>query len=354
MANVERESTTCKSRTVPSPQWVGWLGSLLWVATLMSLGSQGIVGQSTSAALKKVEAPSVRRTPDGQPDLQGVWSFATLTPLQRPPELAGKEVLTPEEAAKFQEQLAARREEARRRPGAIVSYNEIWNEGGVHGDWTKRTSLITDPKDGRLPPMTPEAEKRHEARAQADARASGPEDFSLADRCIRGFNAGPPMIPGPYNNNVQLFQTRDAVVIYNEMVHHARIVPLDGRPALGSGIRRYSGDSRGRFEGDTLIVETTNFVGNGQLWINWGAGGLLYRAATDQNLHLVERFTRTDGDTLLYEFTVNDPTVWTRPWSAAVRMSHIDERLYEYACHEANYGLPNMLENARAAEKGPR
>jgi hypothetical protein len=158
------------------------------------------------------------------------------------------------------------------------------------------------------------------------------------------------MIPGPYNNNVQILQARDAVVIYNEMVHHARIVALNGASAPRATIRRYMGVSLGRWDVDTLIVETTNFKGDGQLWINRQVNGLLHRTTTDENLHLIERFRRTAPDTLLYEFTVNDPTVWTQPWSASMTMQKSDERIYEYACHEGNYAIANMLSGARAAE----
>jgi hypothetical protein len=292
----------------------------------------------------------VSRTPDGDPDLQAVWNFSTGTPLERPPELAGKETLTPAEAAKFEEERTARAAKAQATTRSVGSYNDFWNERGAPPDWTKRTSLITDPRNGRLPAMTPAAEWKEVARAAAAANPGGPEDFVMADRCIRGFNAGPPMINGPYNNNVQIFQSRDVVVIYNEMVHHARIVPLKGEPLPQSVIPRYSGVSLGRWQGETLVVETTNFKGDGQLWINRQVGDLLHRTATDENLHLIERFTRTAPDTLLYEFTVSDPTVWTQPWSASLTMNKSEERIYEYACHEGNYAIANMLAGARAAE----
>jgi hypothetical protein len=324
---------------------MSFVGSLL----ALSLGSDGLVGQPS--ATRKTTTSTPLRTADGQPDLEGIWNFGTGTPLQRPPELAGKESLTPEEAARFEEQRAAASRNARARPGNVGSYNDFWNEARGPADWTKRTSLITDPPNGQLPPMTSEAAKREAERAAAAANPGGPEDFAMADRCIRGFNAGPPMLPGPYNNNVQLFQTRDVVVIYNEMVHKARIVLLDGRPPVRSTIRLYSGDSRGRWDGDTLVVETTNFREGGQLWINRQVGPLLHRTATDENLHLIERFTRTAPNTLLYEFTVNDLTTWTQPWSAALTMNKTDERIYEYACHEGNYAVANTLAGARAQEK---
>jgi hypothetical protein len=331
-------------------KWRRWLRGLACATSVVAQGSTGVIGQ-TQSALEKPTTRTAPRTADGQPDLEGVWNFGTRTPLQRPPELAGKEVLTPEEAATFEDQRAARARNAQARPGSVGSYDDFWNEPGDAADWTKRTSLITDPRDGQLPPMVPEAEKREVTRAMAAAKPGGPEDFAMADRCIRGFNAGPPMIPGPYNNNVQIFQSREFVVIYNEMNHSARIVPLDDRPGLTSAIRLYTGDSRGRWEGDTLIVETTNFKGEGQLWINRQVGALLHRTTTDENLHLTERFTRTAADTLLYQFTVNDPTTWTRPWSAALSMTKSDERIFEYACHEGNYGLANTLSGERYQEK---
>jgi hypothetical protein len=209
---------------------------------------------------------------------------------------------------------------------------------------TKRTSLIVDPPNGRLPAMTPEGAKRMAARAE-DGRqtqlghphADSWEDRPLQERCIVGLNAGPPMTPGAYNNNVQIFQTPDTVVLLNEMVHDARVVPMDGRPHLG--IRTWKGDSRGHWEGDTLVVETTNFKRETSL------------PGSSASTRLTERFTRADADTLLYEFTVDDPTTWTRPWTAVVPMLKSTDQIYEYACHEANYAMPGILAGARLAEK---
>jgi hypothetical protein len=203
-----------------------------------------------------------------------------------------------------------------------------------------RTSLITDPADGRLPPLTPDARGRTAARA-ADVRehpADGPENRSLAERCL-AFNAGPPMVPGPYNNFVQIFQMPGYVIIANEMIHDARIIPLDGRPHVAAGVRSWQGDSRGQWEGDTLVVDTTNFNGK------TGFRG------SDEHLHLVERFKRVDQNTMLYEFTVNNPTAFTHSWSAAVPMTKSDDRIFEYACHEGNHALVNILSGARYQEK---
>jgi catechol 2,3-dioxygenase-like lactoylglutathione lyase family enzyme len=324
----------------PSVEWVRAVGRL---AVIVSLASQTIHGQTGSAVDKG--SWTAARTPDGYPDLQGVWNYGTAMPLQRPAELGAKASLTPEEAAKYEEQLAARSRE--RQSGEPNRYNaDVWDERVAKADWTKRTSLITDPPDGKMPPITPQAEARRAERAAAFANATGPEDLSLADRCIVGYSSGPPIIPSVYSNIVQLFQSRDYVVIYTELIHRARIVPLDGRPPLRSGIRPYSGDSRGRWEKDTLVIETTNFTRHGVANLSFRQSG-----GTDENMHLIERLTRTGPDTLLYEFTITDRTTWTRPWSASTIMVKTDELVYEYACHEGNYGLRNILENARAAEK---
>jgi hypothetical protein len=283
------------------------------------------------------------RTPWGAPDLQGIWDFATITPLERPGELAGKEILTVEEAAEFERKTLQQRNPDRRDGGAQAdvgrAYNQFWWDYGNKVVGTKRTSLIVDPPDGRIPPLSPEGQKRADARSAARQRpAAGPEDRNLWERCIMGGNAGPPMLPGPYNNVVQLFQTPGYVVIFNEMINDARVVPLDGRPHLAKSIRQWKGDSRGRWEGDTLVVDTTNFTEETN-----------FRGASDA-LHVVERFTRVAADTLLYEFTVDDPKTWTRPWSVAVPMTKTEGPIYEYACHEGNYGMFNMLAGARAQE----
>ena len=223
------------------------------------------------------------------------------------------------------------------------AYNEFWWDRGVHAariDGRTRTSLIVDPPDGKLPALTPEGQARAEARAEARRLhpADGPEDRSLPERCLL-FNAGPPMLSGPYNNYVQLFQTRDHVVIFNEMVHDVRIVPLDGRPHLPSALRRLQGDPRGRWDGNTLVVETTNFTDKTNVR---GSG---------ERLRLVERFTRAGANTLLYEFTVDDPASFTKPWSAALPMAKTQDQIYEYACHEANYAMIGILRGARWQEK---
>jgi hypothetical protein len=198
-----------------------------------------------------------------------------------------------------------------------------------------------DPIDGRLPPLTPEAQKRVQAtRARMEEHSTdGPEGRTLGERCILWATAGPPMLPGPYNNNFQIFETRDRVVILNEMIHDARVIPLDGSPHLASNIRQLMGDSRGHWDGNTLVVDTTNF--SGQFSVR----------GSDENLHLTERFTRVSPDTLLYEFTVDDPTAFTRPWTAQIPVTKTKGPIFEYACHEGNYAMVDILAGARAAEK---
>jgi hypothetical protein len=318
------------------------LGALAAVIALGSLAPVPAAEQAPSAKAKTWTGP---RTPDGHPDLQGIWDFRSITPLERPDTLGGKQVLSEEEVAAVETQATQRLIDRDRGPrkGDTGSYNAFWVDNGtaVRG---KRSSLIVDPPDGKLPPFTPDGQKRVAARTEALRRpAFGPEDRSLGERCILGFNAGPPMVPGAYNQNVQLLQAPGYVVLVNEMVHNARIVPMDGRPH--GGVRQWNGDSRGRWEGNTLVVETRNFT-------NKGTGALQPRLqVTDENLHLVERFTRVDADTLLYEYTVTDPTTWTKPWTASIPMAKSQDQMYEYACHEGNYGLLGILEGARADDK---
>jgi hypothetical protein len=324
-----------------------WVRHLAMVALVIASGSQAIGGQTTSAGSNKADSWTVPRTADGQPDLQGVWNYATEMPLQRPDELAGKQSLSAAEEAKYREQVAARRRE--RQSGKPTRYSgEVFDDVLAKADWSKRTSLITDPPDGKIPKPTPRAEARLAERAAKFAKPDGPEDLGLADRCILGWSTGPPIIPGNQSNVVQLFQSRDHFVIYTEMINDARIVPLNNTPPPGPAIRGYSGISRGRWEKDTLVVETTNFKPEGVATLTFRQSG-----GTDENMHLIERFTRTGPETLLYEFTVTDPTTWTQPWSAAVPMLKTDEGVYEYACHEGNRSLETMLENARAADKAP-
>ena len=286
----------------------------------------------------------VQHTAGGHPSLQGLWSTATLTPFERPRELAGKEFFTAEEAAAFEKRTleASDRDRRAATPEADVNqaYNEAWFERGTKIFPTRRTSIVIDPPDGRVPPLTPQAQRAAAARAQVQGGVpSGPEDLPLPVRCILWPTAGPPMIPGPYNNNYQIVQTGDSVAIYIEMIHDVRIIPLDGRPHLSPSIRLWMGDSTGHWEGDTLVVDTTNFTDKTH-----------YRGS-DWNLHLIERFTRTSAGTIRYRFTIDDPTAFTKPWTGEITMVKTEKPLYEYACHEGNYSMSNMLRAARVAEK---
>ena len=298
---------------------------------------------------------AVLRTAWGAPNLNGVWDFRTLTPFERPESLAGQTVFTPEEAAQFEaERLAAFAARDDQEPAdGVGNYNQFWFDRGNKVSETRQTSLVIDPPDGRLPPFSAEATARQEAQRTArdgvNRHSPTPggwvEDLGpggVAVRCILGFNSGPPMTPGGYNQNLQVFQTQDHVVLLNEMVHSSRVIPLDGRPHLDDGLRQWMGDSRGRWEGDTLVVETTNFLGETSF-----QGGV-----TTADLHLVERFTRVSEGTLMYQVTVNDPNAWDRPWSYQIPMVKNDQPLYEYACHEGNYGLRNILTGAVVQQAG--
>ena len=309
-----------------------------------------ILAPLPAAAQGKASTPS--RTPDGKPNLAGIYSFSTITPLQRPDALSGKATLSDEEAATFEQAENTRLNRdlfdpikgqpsagyAPRAQGGVLSYNETWYERGSKLTGDKRTSLIVDPPSGTIP-FTDAARRRNAERAQLSNSGAGDsyEDRPLADRCLQGFNSGPPMTPGAYNNNVQIMQIPGTIVIINEMVHNARIIPTDGRPH--TTLRQWSGDSRGHWEGDTLVVETVNFRRETSL------------QGSTADTRLVERFTRIDADTLKYEFTVSDPHSYTQPWSAMVPWSRIPGPLFEYGCHEGNYALPNILAGARAQEK---
>jgi hypothetical protein len=309
-----------------------------------------ILAPIPAAAQSKASTPS--RTPDGKPNLAGIYSFSTITPLQRPEALAGRATLSEEEAAAFEAAENRRLNRdlfdpikgqpsagyAPRAEGGVLSYNEVWYERGSKLTNDKRTSLIVEPADGRIP-LTEAARRRIAERTQVSNSGFGNsyEDRPLADRCLVGFNSGPPMTPGAYNNNVQIVQAPGVVVIINEMVHNARIIPTDGRPH--TTLRQWTGDSRGRWEGETLVVETINFRRETSL------------QGSTADTRVVERFTRINDDALKYEFTVSDPGSYIRPWSAMVPMTRISEPLFEYACHEGNYALPNILAGARAKEK---
>ncbi len=288
------------------------------------------------------------RTPDGQPDISGVFTFRTLTPLQRPEALEGQATLSAEDAAAFE--ASERRRLNRdtfdpesgapsagyqsRAEGGVLSYNEFWYERGIELTSDKRTSLVVDPPDGRIP-YTPEFAEANRLRRLnlRNGFADHYTDRSLTDRCLMGSNSGPPMRPGSYNNNVQILQIPGYVVLVNEHIHNTRIIPVDGRPH--GNIRQWVGDSRGRWDGETLVIETKNF----QRETNF--------AGSSKDTLLVERFRRVDPDTLMYEFTIEDPNNYTRSWTVMIPLRRTDGPLFEYACHEGNYGMVGIMAGAR-------
>ena len=275
------------------------------------------------------------RTTWGDPDLQGIWNYATMTPLERGRDLGEKAVFTAEEAAAFERQVIDRQGTTNNTAGP-----DWWDPGTRHLA-NRRTSLVVDPTNGRMPELTIDAQSRASARAQARRDrgiGEGPEDLALNERCLQWSTAGPPLLPGVYNNNVQFVQTRDTIAIFTEMIHDARIVPMDGRPH--GTMKRWMGDSRGLWEGATLVVDTINLIDKAS-----------FRGSDDQ-FHLIERFTRLGRDTIDYRFTVEDPTVWTRSWSASFPMTRSDGRIYEYACHEGNArSMEGILKGARTQDR---
>ena len=284
------------------------------------------------------------RTPWGAPDLSGTWTNTTATGLERPAALADVEVLTDEQRAGFAAE-AARYVDAPPAPGQTGAYNSFWLD---QGELSERTSLIVDPPDGRLPALTPRAQvKADDFTERWLAPPTSWHDMSLYDRCItRGLPGA--MIPGFYNHNYMILQTPDYLVLQIEMIHDTRIIALNERPHVSGEIAQWLGDSRGRWEGDTLVVETTNFTPKSEQ--RTAMGPFFLTLSTGERLRLVERFTRIDDTTMDYRFTVDDPTVYTQPWTASTPMKKTDESLFEYACHEGNYGLRNILAGARAQE----
>ena len=319
----------------------------------------------SAVVLSAAEKGPIPRTGDGHPDLQGTWSYATLTTLERPAEFKNKPFLTAEEAAAFEKKTLKIQDRDRRdvdsttgrgsdgRTDVDRAYNQAWWEFGSKIVSTRRTSLVIDPPDGMIPALTPDGARRAVdkrglwvANGQYEGGASGTgldsyTDRPLQERCLAWTVAGPPMIPGAYNNNVGIFQTTENVVILNEMVHDHRVIPLDAPPQVGEAIRLWMGSSRAHWDEDTLVVSTTNFR------------PMVFRSATEK-LKLTEKFTLVDANTLMYEFTVDDPLTWVRPWTVQFPMTRMNEPIYEYACHEGNYSLPNILRAARNAERAER
>jgi len=336
-----------------SPRWTSAAALGLACTALQAMLLAGQTAKPATATPTQDEAPAARaqakakaaardknwkrpRTAWGEPDLQGVWSYATTTPLSRPDSAGDKRFLTDEEVAELAEQAAAR-QDAAPRDGDTGTYNNFWWDRGISNG---RTSLIIDPEDGKLPPLTPEAQKRRAERV-AYERAHPADswlDRSPTDRCI--MYHGVPPLPSGYNNTYQIFQTPGMVAILDENIHHVRLIPLDGRAHLPNGIRQWNGDSRGRWEGDTLVVETTNF--NSQTRLRYGGS---------EHTHAVERFLRVSDDLIDYQYTITDPTVYTRPFTVSLPMPRRDDHVFEYACHEGNHSMTGILGGARAEEK---
>ena len=329
------------------------------VAVVFSLVQGQALAQTVDAKAAKTDTKTWTppRTSDGQPDLQGVWANNVVTPLERPKELAGRPLLTEQEMAalkkKAQELFKADADAAfgdtfflsvlanvqgtksgfQSTDGGTGDYSTVWL---VERNWDNRTSLITDPSDGRLPALTPAGQDRQAtASAKRNKIPEGPEDRSLSERCI---TFGAPRLGAGYNSYYRIVQSRDTVAIQMETIHDMRVIPLDGRPHLASTVQSWLGDSRGHWEGNTLVVDTTNYK----------AGAFMNAS---EKLHVIERFTRTGPESLKYEVTVDDPATWTKPWTAMIPLSHSRDTLYEYACHEGNLGMLGILKGARADEK---
>jgi hypothetical protein len=287
-----------------------------------------------------------------QPNFEGIWNSATATPLERPPELKGKPFFTPDEAARWEREFTQRNAEpspeAAAKSTGTGTYNTVFREFGTAVVKTLRTSIITEPADGRIPALTPAAAEVSRRKLEGLKKFENPEELGLQDQCLAFLTAGPPMLPYSYNSNYQIVQTRDAVLVHAEMIHDARIIHLDGRPHLPPSQRSWTGDSIGHWEGDTLVVDTTNFNDGGGFYGD--AGG---NFGWDRNLHIIERFRLFDADTLLYQFEIDNPTAFTQRWKGELTMSRSVARIYEFACHEANYSLTNMLRGYRAVERRP-
>jgi hypothetical protein len=303
----------------------------------ISLLAIAVAGSSLASA----QTWTPPRTADGHPDLQGIYTNSSITPFERPKELGAKEFYTEQEAAEVRKKAMVPAPIAER-TGTEAHY-ELTQFGLDRTQsqvaFSLRTSMIVGP-EGRVPPLTSEAQQRNAQRAalMKGHEFDGPETRNIQERCIVWVNEGPPMMPAGYNSYLQIVQTPAYVVIMQEMIHDARIIPLDGRPHDPPNVRKWLGDSRGRWEGDTLVVDTTNFTDKTNF------------RGSRENLHVVERFTRVDQNTVRYEFTVDDPTTWARPWSAEMPLARDKGPIFEYACHEANYGFANNLAGARAQE----
>jgi hypothetical protein len=326
--------------------------SMLVLAALIALLAAGSASAQALAAAKatgNAQTWTPPRTADGVPDLQGFWTNATSIPLERPKALGAKEFYTDEEAAQREKAAQEQAERAvggrQTEPGTTADVHYDLGQYGLARTQSKavaskRTSLIMGP-DGQIPPLLPEAQKRQADRTAANRghQWDGPENRGLSERCILWPNEGPPMLQAGYNSNLQIVQGPGYVAVLQEMIHDVRIIPTDGRPHAPASIRQWMGDSRGHWEGNTLVVDTTNFTDR-----------TAFRGSSEK-LHVIERFTLADDDTINYEFTVEDPSTWAKPWSAEVPMTKTPGPVYEYACQEGNYGMANILSGARATER---
>jgi hypothetical protein len=331
-------------RWLVSARTVALSGALAWLAAAPVGGQAPAVAASAGEAATAPYAPP--RTPDGQPDLQGFWTNSTYTPLERPADV-NKELYTLEEALEREARGAARDSE-QTEPGTTSDVHYDFTQFGLDRSQSPfarnlRTSLIVDPPDGRIPPVTAEGQQRAAERAAARRALGGPydavENMPLGSRCVVMGGSGPPLMNAGYNSNYQIVQAPGHVMILTEMIHDARIIPLDGRPQPPAGARQWTGISRGRWEGDTLVVETTNFNGRNP-----------FRGASE-NLRVIERFTRVADDQIRYRFTIEDESTWASSWTAEAPMQKTVGPIFEFACHETNYGIANILAGARASEK---
>lgn len=307
----------------------------------------GLIGEVSA------QRPSLPRTADGRPDLQGFWTNDSFTPLERPAELKDKAFFTPEEAVAW---VKGRQDRLLGQPRTDIHYDDaIWQAEAYQKEANRRTSLITDPPDGRLPALSAAGERARAARAElrrGRGASDSVQDRSIGERCITWGNVGPPMVPPTYNANFQILQASGLLAIRHEMMHDVRLIPLDGSPHATDGVRYLAGDARGRWEGDTLIVDTTNFTDK----TNFRGPPATTRQDITHSprMHVVERFTAVDADTIRYEFTVDDPDTWTRPWSGEMPLRRFEGPVYEYGCHEGNYGVANILKAARAQDADGR
>lgn len=343
--------------------------SIASLVTVLFLTSGIAYAEADTNKAPDYQAP---RNSQGHPDLQGVWDFRTLTPLERPLDIGDKAVFSAAEAEVFRQKEVASHDVDKQRdiPAAFDvegAYNTFWWDFGTEMNEDRRTSLIVDPSDGRLPALTPQARedmKRNLLHTQpvrvfgsvgeVTFRPKGPEALGLSERCLVGFNAGPPLIPSAYNNNIRIVQAAGHIVLFTEMIHDARVISMDGSPHLPKDIKKWSGDSIGHWEQDTLVIETSNFTDKTPVYqlpinlIDLSMNGVVGRG---RDLHLTERLTRTSDSRLLYEYTINDPNSFTKPFTVAIPMKATEDQMFEYACHEGNYSMAGMLKGARTLEK---